>query len=66
MLSGTLPSDIGDMLLSLEILYLGANKFEGQIPNSLGNASFKVGTNIYMSSNYFIGQIPIYWLNFIN
>ncbi|RCV07307.1 hypothetical protein SETIT_1G233400v2 [Setaria italica] len=56
MLGSTLPSNIGDALPNLTILYLGENYFEGHIPASLGNPP-GLGV-IDLSSNYFTGQIP--------
>jgi hypothetical protein len=54
-LSGTLPSDIGDMPPNLFWLSLGTNNLEGHIPASLGNASML--KHLDLSSNYFTGQI---------
>ncbi|KAE8773354.1 LRR receptor-like kinase [Hordeum vulgare] len=57
MLSGRLPSEItGDMMLNLQFLLLGNNKFEGDIPGSLGNASQL--TRVDFSLNSFTGLIP--------
>ncbi|XP_062219650.1 putative receptor-like protein kinase At3g47110 isoform X2 [Phragmites australis] len=69
MLGNTLPSNIGDALPNLRLLYLGMNYFEGYIPASLGNPSGL--EQIDLSSNYFTGQIPssfgkllqLYYLN---
>ncbi|KAI4980552.1 hypothetical protein ZWY2020_021037 [Hordeum vulgare] len=56
MLSGTLPSNIS--LPNLQFLFLGENRLEGHIPDSLGNASFLEG--IDLNSKSFTGQIPSY------
>jgi len=51
-----LPSDFGDAFPSLQNLYLDNNRFKGQIPWSLGNASL-LG-HIDLSVNNFTGQVP--------
>lgn len=56
MLGNTLPSNFGNALPTLQILYLGNNMFEGYIPSSLGNASGLI--DLDLSFNKFTGQIP--------
>jgi Leucine-rich repeat (LRR) protein len=56
MLGGSLPSNIGEALPSLQILYLGDNKFEGHVPASLGNASNL--EELDLPNNRFDGEIP--------
>uniref|UniRef100_A0ACD5ZHM2 Uncharacterized protein n=1 Tax=Avena sativa TaxID=4498 RepID=A0ACD5ZHM2_AVESA len=56
MLGKTLPSNFGETLLSLELLVLNNNNFEGHIPASIGNISGLI--RLDLSSNNFIGQIP--------
>lgn len=56
MLGNVLPSNFGDALPNLQVLYLDVNKFEGHIPTSLGNASELL--EVDFSFNNFTGQIP--------
>jgi len=56
MLGNTLPSEMGNTLPKLSILYLSSNKFEGNIPASLGNISGLI--ELDLSNNSFIGQVP--------
>ncbi|CAD6243608.1 unnamed protein product [Miscanthus lutarioriparius] len=56
MLGNKLPSNIGDALPNLTILFLADNNFDGHIPASLGNP--KGLENLDLSSNHFTGQIP--------
>lgn len=56
MLDQVLPPNIGYALPSLQLISLYSNKFEGQIPTSIGNAS---GLQLMdFSANNFTGQIP--------
>ncbi|RCV07318.1 hypothetical protein SETIT_1G234400v2 [Setaria italica] len=56
LLHGELPSNIGSVFPSLRNLVLSINKFEGQIPASIGNVpNLEV---IDLSSNNFTGQVP--------
>uniref|UniRef100_A0A0D3FM82 Receptor kinase-like protein Xa21 n=1 Tax=Oryza barthii TaxID=65489 RepID=A0A0D3FM82_9ORYZ len=56
MLNKTLPPNMGDLLPNLQKLNLAGNMFEGQIPDSLGNAS---GLDwIGLSENKFSGKVP--------
>jgi Leucine-rich repeat (LRR) protein len=56
MLGNALPSNIGDALPNLSILFLADNNFDGHIPASLGNP--KGLEKIDLSGNHFTGQIP--------
>jgi len=56
MLGNSLPSNIGEALPNLNILFLGENNFDGHIPASLGNP--KGLENLDLSGNHFTGQIP--------
>lgn len=55
-LGNTLPSNFGNALPELQILFLGNNTFEGHIPASLGNATRLI--QLDLSGNKFTGQIP--------
>uniref|UniRef100_A0ACD5YMJ1 Uncharacterized protein n=1 Tax=Avena sativa TaxID=4498 RepID=A0ACD5YMJ1_AVESA len=56
MLGKALPSNIGDLLPNLIELTLGANRFDGHIPVSLGNASGLQVIDFW--NNSFTGKIP--------
>lgn len=58
-LNKALPSNIGIALPSLQVLSMSGNKFDGQIPASLGNASEL--QSIYLINNSFTGQVPAIW-----
>ena len=58
-LSGHLPSNIGNWLPNLKVLYLWGNELEGIIPSSISNASML--TELELGANYFYGSIPIPW-----
>ncbi|KAM0948213.1 putative non-specific serine/threonine protein kinase [Dioscorea sansibarensis] len=62
-LSGTVPSDIGDMMNSsqLFLLSLSSNNLEGDIPNSLCN--FLNLAILDLSKNHLTGEIPDCWNN---
>ncbi|CAO2039649.1 unnamed protein product, partial [Urochloa humidicola] len=69
MLGDTLPTNIGDALPNLQLLYLGLNNFEGRIPASIGNPPDL--HEIELSNNHFVGQIPssfgkLVHLNYLN
>lgn len=60
-LGKALPSNIGFVLPSLQILSMAGNTFDGQIPASLGNA---LGLQLIdLSNNSFTGQVPANWGN---
>ena len=55
-LSGSLPEDICHHLPNLEALYLGLNKFFGQIPSSINEC--RSLQNLTLNTNKFSGSIP--------
>ncbi|MQM00426.1 hypothetical protein Taro_033157 [Colocasia esculenta] len=55
-LSGTLPPDLATTLPNLEVLNVGENMFQGEIPTSLSNASYLQEINF--GNNSFKGTIP--------
>ncbi|KAL3848763.1 hypothetical protein ACJIZ3_010645 [Penstemon smallii] len=56
-LTGTIPSFIDKGLPNLQFLYLGRNRFSGNIPNSISNLS---SLSVFgITFNSFIGHIPI-------
>lgn len=54
--SGTLPSDLGNSLINLEMLHLRFNRLSGSIPSTVANAS-KL-TSLDLAANLFSGFIP--------
>ncbi|RZR72675.1 hypothetical protein BHM03_00015743 [Ensete ventricosum] len=55
-MSGTLAPDIGDTLPNLRLLDMASNRFVGQIPLSVANATLL--RHIDLSRNNFSGRIP--------
>lgn len=55
-LGNELPSNIGDALPNLVVLFLNRNMFEGRIPSSLGNASGI--QRLELGNNKLNGEIP--------
>ena len=56
MLSGTIPSDIGDRFSSIEFLGFTDNRFSGVIPSSLSNLSTL--KYLDLTDNNFTGYVP--------
>uniref|UniRef100_A0A0E0BX85 non-specific serine/threonine protein kinase n=1 Tax=Oryza meridionalis TaxID=40149 RepID=A0A0E0BX85_9ORYZ len=55
-LHGSIPSDIGAMLPSIQVLGLDSNRFSGAIPPSLTNLSTL--SYLYLTTNNFTGFVP--------
>ncbi|ONK69816.1 uncharacterized protein A4U43_C05F27040 [Asparagus officinalis] len=55
-LYGSLPDDLGFRLPNLQGIYLSGNRFSGEIPASLSNASML--SVIEFSDNFFTGSVP--------
>jgi Leucine-rich repeat (LRR) protein len=62
-LSGTIPSDLGN-LLYLQDLYLGFNQLSGEIPSVLGNLTNLI--TLYLNDNELTGAIPSLLGNLLN
>ena len=62
-LTGTIPSELGDLSKSLVFLGLGVNDFEGRLPTEMGKLT--VLRTVGLERNRFSGSIPTHFGNMV-